>query len=125
MDIIGVLFATAAALACGWVFWISRRDIINKPVQIAMISLIVFTLGKLLDVQNLFGTEATAEMFSDVLEIVLVAGIVALISIFYLNWRREDWNQLVCNRMRFIPLGHSFLLFRPSYLTQMALDVII
>jgi uncharacterized membrane protein len=71
-----------------WVSRISRRDMLHSFALISLITIVIFAAGKSLDAINLdfFGTK----IFSDMLELILVIGLLTALLSFYRKWRQED-----------------------------------
>jgi hypothetical protein len=88
LDIVTFVLAVVALLLMLWVWKISKQDMLHSFTLISIVAIGIFACGKFLDALNLgfFGTK----VFSNLLELILMLGIVTAISSFYEKWRRED-----------------------------------
>jgi maltodextrin utilization protein YvdJ len=88
IDTITFLLAIVVVCLFIWASKISRRDMFHSFAVITLIAVVIFAAGKFLDALSLgfFGTN----LFSDILELILMLGLLAAMLSFYGKWRQED-----------------------------------
>lgn len=88
LNIITFALALVVLFSLLWLWKISRRDMLHSFTVIALVAISIFASGKFLNVLNLgfFGTN----VFSNILELVLMLGIAIAIISFYGQWRHES-----------------------------------
>jgi hypothetical protein len=88
LDIVTFILAVVALFLLLWVYEISRRDMLHSFAVITLITVFVFAGGKFLDALNLgfFGTK----IFSNMVELILMLGLVTAILSFYQKWSQAD-----------------------------------
>jgi hypothetical protein len=88
LDIVTFALAVVMLFLLLWVWKISRRDMLHSFSVIAIVAIIIFACGKFLDALSL-GFFAT-KIFSNILEMMLMLGLVTAILSFYGKWRKEN-----------------------------------
>jgi hypothetical protein len=88
LDIVTFALAIVVLFLLLWVWKISRRDMLHSFSVIAIVAIAIFAGGKFLDALDLgfFGTK----VFSNLLEVILMFGLVTAILSFYEKWRKEN-----------------------------------
>lgn len=89
LGIVVIFIALLGMIASFHLFRVSRGDVLHKPAAIILILLGIFTAGVMLDLLNI-DILGSKELLSDLLRIVVSAGIAVPTILLYLQWRRQE-----------------------------------
>jgi hypothetical protein len=87
VDVTTLVLAIIVVVLFVWAARVSKRDMLHSFALFSLAAVSVFAAGKFLDALGLgfFGTK----IFSDLLELILMLGLLTAMLSFYGKWRQE------------------------------------